>query len=116
MADILWPSTLPQAPASFSQARTANNVLRTQPDDGPAKMRRRYTKAPTQGSMSWTFTLEQWAIFEQFYEVTCNMGTSFFVMNHPWYGATRKFRIIKPPAASANGTLAVDVQVQWELF
>ena len=116
MADILWPATLPQAPASFSQARNASAVIRTQPDDGPAKMRRRFTKAVVQGSMSFTLTIAQWLILEDFYEDDLNMGTQFFVMNHPWYGEPRKFRITKPHSSTAEGSLAVNVSMDWELF
>lgn len=116
MADILWPATLPQAPASFSQARTPNSVIRTSPDDGPVKMRRRFTKATIQGSMSFTLTIAQWLILETFYETTLNMGTQFFVMDHPWYGQPRKFRIMKPHSSTAEGALAVNVSMDWELF
>jgi hypothetical protein len=116
MADILWPATLPQAPATFSQARSGSSVLRTQPDDGPAKMRRRFTKSVKQGSMSFVLTLAQWNILEAFYETDLNEGTQFFVMNHPWYNAPRKFRITKPYNSSAEGSLAVNVSMDWELF
>ena len=116
MADILWPATLPQAPATFSQAPTGNTAIRTQPDDGPAKSRRRFTKAVIHGSMGWLLSIEQWRIFDNFYKVTCNEGTSFFVMNHPWYGEPRKFRILPTPKSSANGTMAVDVSCEWGLF
>lgn len=116
MADILWPTTLPQAPATFSQARTGNNLLRTQPDDGPAKTRRRFTKPVIQGSMSFTMSIAQWNILETFFATTLNEGTQFFVMTHPWYGASRKFRVTKPYSSAAEGSLYVTVTMDWELF
>lgn len=116
MATQTWPATLSQAPASFTAGEPEQNTIRTAPDNGPSKMRRRFTKSVTQGSMSFTFTLEQYATFVAFYEGALNFGTERFNFRHPWEGVMREFRIISAPKYTAEGFIAVGCSFNWELF
>lgn len=116
MATQTWPATLPVGPQSFDQAKDATGVIRTSPDNGPVKMRRRFTKIPVRGSMSFVMSIAQRNIFNSFYETQLNMGTERFNFFHPWDQVVRDFRITAMPRESASGPLAVAISVEFELF
>ena len=116
MATQTWPVTLPVGPQSFQQQPDESGVIRTQPDNGPVKMRRRFTKIPVRGTMAFTMSIAQRNIFKNFYENQLNWGTERFNFFHPWDQVVRDFRITKPYSESANGPLAVDISIEFELF
>ena len=79
MADIDWPSTIPQAfqQDSFSEA-TASAVLRTSMDTGPTKVRRRTTSNPDIWSGRMILTSTELADFKTFYRTTSKYGSERF--------------------------------------
>ena len=116
MAAQTWPDALPVGPESYSESTDDSMVIRTQPDNGPVKMRRRFTKAAVRGTMSFTMSIAQRAIFKDFHSANLNYGTERFNFLHPWEGTMREFRITSQPKYSSNGPMAVTVSVDFELF
>lgn len=112
---VNWPATLPQQPASYSE-EPQSITIRTQPDSGPSKSRKRFTKPKRTAQMSFLLTLEQWAIFDTFYYTTLDGGA--FPMNfvHPWTGVSKEMMISKEPSSADDGPLAVRVSFAVEFF
>jgi hypothetical protein len=81
MASYVWPPSLPQTPlASYSETSGAI-ILRTQPDAGPAKMRRR-GKRPDTLSVQFDMSTAQVETLRSFLMDTL-MGTVRFDFTHP---------------------------------
>lgn len=116
MAAQTWPATLPQGPASFELGEPEGNTIRTTPDNGPTKSRRRFTKQVTKGTMSFMLTIPQYQTFKDFYRNNLNFGTQRFNFFHPWDQVIQEFKMTSEPKYSAEGTLAVNVSFSWEVF
>lgn len=82
-----WPVTLPTALLAQGYAeQPQDNVLRFQPEVGPAKMRRRGTAAGRviQGELVLKQTLR--AVLDEFYETTLSHGSASFNWRDPGKG------------------------------
>lgn len=110
-----WPATLPQAPASWSE-QARSNVVRTQPDSGPVKRRRRFTKAMKSARMDFLLTIEQRDTLKTFFETTLDDGLSSFTFTHPWSADSKTMWFAEPPTEAAEGALLVRVSCQVEFF
>jgi hypothetical protein len=96
---LSWPAGLPQTPQKgFSEAGGAL-ILRTQTDSGPAKERRR-GRSPNTMQVSFVWTDEQTATFENFVENTLR-GTKRFTFAHPRTKQSVEVRIMP----QGSGTL-----------
>lgn len=116
MALQTWPLTLPQGPASYSESNNDSILIRTATDSGPSKVRRRFTKAVVEGQMTFLLTLAQLKVFREFHRAQLNLGTERFNFMHPWDQVVREYRLTKQPGYSAEGPLAVNVSVSFELY
>ncbi len=107
MANIVWPSSLPQRPTVGGyQERFADTVLRTAMETGAAKTRRRFTAAPRQIEMTFRVNAAQAAILKTFFEETTAGGALPFDWMHPREGTSAEFRFVEAPRVSAvTGTL-----------
>lgn len=67
-----WPATLPQNPFDQDGAtyEPSENIIRSDTETGPAKMRRRFTGKNEKLSFSMVLTPTQWAALDTFYETT----------------------------------------------
>jgi len=94
MTDIYWPANLPQKPLldSFNEQAVAQ-IAEFQPDIGEALTRRRSTVQITQISMNFYMTIEQLAIFKNFYQKSISGGALAFYMPHPITGGSVKVKI-----------------------
>lgn len=73
-----WPETLPQRFLKDSVTETlGDNVLRSQPDQGPAKMRRRTITNTVRLTGAMAMTHSQWDTFLSFYQDTLGEVLSF---------------------------------------
>ena len=93
MADISWPTSLPQI--LILDGLTANKeyaTVRTQMDAGPVKQRRRYTVATKTFTGSMIVTETQRQVLESFYEDTLKGGALRFNMSDPQTLVTAEFR------------------------
>lgn len=88
----VWPPGLPQKPNQQYSETSGVNVLRTQPDAGPAKMRRRSNRVQTM-QLSFDMTTAQVGTLEAFVEDTLR-GTARFGFVHPRTGATVEARVV----------------------
>lgn len=93
MTDITWPSKLPLVlRLDGLTGQKENNVVRTQMDAGPAKVRRRYTVSSKRFDGSIIVTEAQREILEYFYDHTLGSGALRFVMRDPQTLILSEFR------------------------
>jgi len=74
----VWPSTLPQPTQSGYGYTQKAASARTEMDSGTARVRRRYTRVPTQLTLRWMFQGMQLAIFEYFWRKELMDGAGWF--------------------------------------
>ena len=113
MAD--WPAAFYSRILDGSFTETPpQNVLRTQMDAGPAKLRRRSTSAVRPMSITLFLTKAQVATFDTFYVTTLSSGATKFNMYHPRTLVTGEFRIVNQPAYTPMNqgyTVKVDLEL-----
>jgi len=100
-----WPATLPQGllKSSFSDG-PPDNLLRTQMEAGPAKVRRRTTAGVRPLSGAMRVTAAQWAIFKTFFDTDLQSGALSFAFPDPDNeAATITVRLLNYKRASAGG-------------
>ena len=99
-----WPGTLPQNfSADGYDESPPDNVIRSQPDTGPAKIRRRTTANVRPYKTTLRFTAAQMTTFETFYVTTLVSGSLAFDWNEPRSGSVKSFRFVSPPKYQARG-------------
>ena len=100
-----WPTTLPDSLLRKSYAESCpDNTLATNMDVGPAKKRRRATSAVVPVSGSIFVTLEQLAVFKEFYNTTLLSGSLRFSWIHPMDQTALEFRFAgEPPGWQDKG-------------
>lgn len=110
-----WPASLPQAPATFNE-QPKSIVVRTQPDTGPTKSRRRYTKAARQATMTFLMTIDQYKVLDDFFENDLQGGAVSVNFMHPWRQVMKEMYITDPPSFQNDEGLGVNVSVKVEYF
>lgn len=101
-----WPVTLPVSPLldNFHETLPAT-VLRTEMEQGPAKVRQRTTAAIRKISFGYLLNSAQAGILDNFYTTTLSGGALAFDFSHPRTGDTLSCRFINPPEyAAVNGS------------
>lgn len=79
-----WPSTLQPLLNEENFGLTwDDNILRTDMEVGPPKVRRRSTTNVDEFSCSIDLDLNQYSIFENFYKTSLNGGAKTFSFKHP---------------------------------
>lgn len=78
MTTPVWPSTLPNPTMTDYSIKFGKAVIRTEMESGPARQRRRYTQVPSMINVRFDFTLEQFGIFEKFWEQDLLHGERWF--------------------------------------
>jgi hypothetical protein len=112
MASYVWPPSLPQRPlASYSETSGAI-ILRTQPDAGPAKMRRR-GKRPDTLSVQFDMSSTQVETLREFAMDTLR-GTVRFDFTHPRTLETVEVRIV-PQQDGALFNLSYLLPEYWQV-
>lgn len=89
---VIWPTSLPQMPLDNYSETLGVLVIRTQPDIGPAKMRRRGQRPDTL-NVSYNMSTAQVEILRAFVQDTLS-GTMRFGYTHPRTGTVVEARII----------------------
>lgn len=96
MTDVTWPSTLPQVlRLEGLNAKKKPNVVRTQMDAGPQKVRRRYTISTKEFSGTIVVSEAQREILEDFYDNVLGNGVLRFVMKDPQTLQPSEFRFLE---------------------
>lgn len=89
----LWPASLPQIPLLEGFAyQIANNVVATEMDAGPPKVRRRFTSQPVRARISHLFTEDQRTTFDDFVRNDLAGGALTFAAPHPISGNLAEMR------------------------
>lgn len=81
MPSINYPSSLPNVKMDAYSFKPGNTNIRTDFEGGLARTRRRFLSAPTDITVEWEFTLNEFGIFERFYDVDCLNGSAWFNIN-----------------------------------
>ena len=100
-----WPATLPLPLRPNYELRATDPTARTDMDSGPARVRRRYTAAPDQISLSYRFSAAQMAVFRAFWEADFAHGAAW--VNLPLIdGRTADivYRACRPTSAKFSAT------------
>lgn len=93
MTAITWPAELPPVlRLDGLSGQKTKNVVRTQMDAGPQKIRRRYTISSKNFEGSIIVTEAQREILEYFYDNTIGGGALRFVMKDPQTLIPSEFR------------------------
>lgn len=111
-----WPATLPTEPINDGfQEALGNNVLRTNMDVGPAKVRRRSAIRNDALSIRLKLTTAELAIFKAFYTTDLHDGVDTIQWVHPITNVSTDLRFTSPPSWEPaetgffNVTLALEV-------
>lgn len=111
----VWPLSLPQAPlAERYQETLPNAILRSEMDQGPAKLRARTSAAVGLFRLSYILTRAQAETLETFYRATLGQGALAFGFPHPRTGVAGSFRFRAPPDILAVNGLYFRVDLQLE--
>jgi hypothetical protein len=99
MADHTWPETLPSAPLIGWTEQIGKNTIRSETEAGPAKLRRRFTSAPSNFVLKMSMTETQANAFMTFFETTLASGVKTFDnLAHPRLGLnTTEWRFLEEP-------------------
>ena len=93
-----WPAAFYGYIVKGSYTETPpQNVLRTQMDAGPAKLRRRSTAAVRSISFTLFLTKASVATFDTFYVTTIQSGSIKFDMYHPRTHVQGEYRFVNQP-------------------
>lgn len=92
MYTVIWPPSLPQRPLDSYSETSGVMVIRTQPDLGPAKQRRRAQRPDTM-SLQFNMSTAQVEILREFVQDTLR-GTIRFGFTHPRTLAIVEVRVI----------------------
>lgn len=110
-----WPGTLPQIPLADGYTESlADNVIRSENDAGPAKMRRRSTVTNETLVCTMHITKSQWATVRTFY-LTTLAAVLPFTWVQPSTGAAANFRFLSPPTITPAGGLYVTLTLNLEV-
>lgn len=94
-----------------------DSTIRSDMDVGPAKVRRRITRAvDTLSCTITTKTVSEFSAFEYFYKTTLNGGVNQFTFNHPVTGVETDFRMCKTPSFRPLGGNVFQISMEWEIL
>jgi hypothetical protein len=119
MADVDWPTSLPQ---SFQQdsfmERQQSGVISTEMDTGAKKTRRRFTAVTTYWQGNMIFTESQVIIFKNFFKLSIGYGSLRFNFPNQYdLGSTveARFRIADTPYSLSPDRDTLDFLISFEL-
>lgn len=109
-----WPSTLPQSLSIGASGKAQDGKLRSQPDTGPAKTRRRFTAVTVDYSGDMLLYGDQLQTFLAFHNTELGMGALQFDWTDPVTDALAKVRIKDYGYSAVAGNENTDKRV-WRL-
>ncbi len=118
MALVPWKTGLPTCAQTWSE-QDQPNVIRTEMDVGPPKVRRRSTLRNRLVQVSWTMPATLYQQLVEFYETDTLQGIHEFEYAHPITKTLDRYRFTGPPSyqfiGGKNGVAAFQVSCEWEL-
>lgn len=114
---VQWPPSLQQLvnEQGFSLEK-GSTVIRSSPEIGPVKMRRRFTRSVDTMNISLYLTVAQFNTFETFYNTQTNAGVTPFELEHPITGVLREYRFIDEPKYTSIGGITFQVSFRVEIL
>lgn len=113
MADFGWPPNLPCPMMAGYSETIIPNVIRSDMDTGPDKVRRRSTAVVTQLTFNLNLTREQTIILDDFYFNTTLSGTIVFGFIHQRTMSQVDCRFVEPPSlTSRSGYYLAQVKLE----
>lgn len=113
MAAIAWPASLPQCMENYSE-KASPVTVRTNVEEGPPKVRRRFTKRLVRAQVTMTMTITQRNDLDSFFYVDLNGGVGTFNFPHPWLGVATEWTMVDAPDFSNVSALGVQATMVWE--
>lgn len=114
MADITWPETLPYLLAGWSMT-PGENILRSQPERGPAKTRRKTTAKTRSYSGSLHLSSSQLGTFLTFAEDTLKSRSLPFLFPDYMENAMASCRIVSY-SVTHDGKSGYEVSIELEVL
>ena len=104
MAALIWPVELPQWVRAGATYESGRNAIRTEVDQGPAKVRKRFTRGVGKVTLNLELTDAQAERLRVFYENDTSGtpygtggGTMPFEHVDPVLGTAHDYRFLEPP-------------------
>jgi hypothetical protein len=111
-----WPSEFPAALVDGFRETVPDNTLRSDMDQGPAKVRQRFTAAVRRLTVSYLLSKAQVASLETFYNQILSGGSLRFDYIHPRSGASVSCRFRQPPVYNGMNGKYFRVNVELEVL
>lgn len=112
----VWPTSLPAPALNSLQESPPDNVIRTNMDKGPAKVRRRTTANIRPISFILVLTAAEVAALDTFYVDDTFSGSEAFDYTHPRTGLACTARFVSPPEYSEREKAGYTVSVSLEIM
>src|SRR5690606_14120210 len=111
-----WPATLPAPLNGGFRELWPNNIIRTQMDKGPPKVRRRTTANVATLQMQFLMSTAQVSTLETFFQGDAAYGAAAFDFTHPRTGSTVSCRFTRPPEFGTTNGAYWPVSVELEVL
>ena len=115
MATMLWPAELPTCAETYTE-KAEPVTVRTNVEEGVAKVRKRFTQRVVRGQVGMTMNIDQYKILDDFFYIELNGGVNRFTFSHPWTNLPCDWRMVDSPSFQNLGALAVQVSMVWEIM
>lgn len=116
MADVDWPSALPQRLNQSGFTNTLpDNTIRSNMDVGPDKVRRRDVSAPEPIQGAIVATAAEYSDLVTFYNTTTASGSVAFNWTHPITGDAVEYLFTAPPSITAISGTHYTITLQMEI-
>jgi hypothetical protein len=112
---IPWPTSLPACAETYTE-KAEPVTVRTNVEEGPPKVRRRFTVRILRAQVGMQMTIAQRNILDSFFYVELNGGVGRFTFTHPWTQQVVDWRFVEAPDFANNGPLGVSVTMVWEMM
>ena len=110
-----WPALLPDCAGTYSE-KAEPVTVRTNVEEGPAKVRKRFTQRVIRAQVGMQMRIDQYDILDDFFYIELNGGVGRFNFKHPWTAAPSVWRMVESPDYESMGPVAVSVVMVWELM
>lgn len=111
-----WPATLPAPALSSLKESPPRNLIRSEMDKGPAKVRRRTTANVRPLSFNLKLTSAEVTTLDTFFVTTVNSGADEFDYTHPRTGDAVTARFVEEPQYSENEGVMYNCAISLEIL
>lgn len=109
-----WPASLQERMNKDFSESYDPGVIRTNMDEGPAKVRRRFTKILKRWQAKFWMDATDYDTFMNFYNIDIEGGVLSFDWVHPITLAPQTYRFYQPPTLTPIGPLTWQINMELE--